>query len=274
MKKLLLIPLFFLGCVSEQNINLNKEIKAVNKDKILMKKYHITSDNLIPFGKNYLFFKPSVNGSDIYILNSKFNLIKKFSTPIFLNAQKLKVYKNKIYLFGVDENSYYPVLLVFNQKGKMLHKYEIPKKYALAKDFFVDNNNVYFMIDVYKKGKSHIEIYKNNRIYKKINLNHSINGNFIFKFNNDIFVTGNIKNKTQDAFIVNLNKGWIRIFDLGMDESIIKVVLRKNKLILTLLSTDEMGANEYYEIILNINGKILKNKCKIKFPVVPSRLRT
>ncbi len=274
MKKLLLIPLFFLGCVSEQNIHLNKEIKAVNKDKILMKKYHITSDNLISFGNDYLFFKPSVNGSDIYILNSKFNLIKKFSTPIFLNAQKLKVYKNKIYLFGVDENSYYPDLLVFNKKGKLLHKYEIPKKYALPKDFFVDNHNVYFMIDVYKKGKSHIEIYKNNRIYKKITLNHSINGNFIFKFNNNIFVTGNIKNKTQDAFIVNLNRKWIRIFDLGMDESIIKILPQKNELILTILSTDEMGANEYYEIILNINGKILQNRCKIKFPVVPSRLRT
>ncbi len=274
MKKLLLIPLFFLGCVSEQNINLNKEIKAVNKDKLLMKKYHITSDNLISFGKDYLFFKPSVNGSDIYILNSKFNLIKKFSTPIFLNAQKLKVYKNKIYLFGVDENSYYPVLMVFDKNGKLLYKYEIPKKYALAKDFFADGKNVYFMIDVYNNSKCHIEIYKNNKIYKKLDLDKSLNGNFIFKFNNDIFVTGNMKNKTQDAFIVNLNKGWIRIFDLGMDESITKIVRAKNKLILTLLSTDEMGADEYYEIILDKNGKILKNRCKIKFPTLPSRLRT
>ncbi len=274
MKKLLIIPLLFIGCVSEQNINLNKEVKTVSNDKILMKKYHITSDNLIPFGENYIFFRPSVNGSDIYIIDSKYKLIKKFSTPVLLNGVKLKVSNNKIYIFGVDENSNYPVVLVFDKQGKLLKKITADKKYALAKDFFVDNGNIYFMIDVYKNGKSHIEIYKNTKLLKKIELNNSVNGKELFEYKKNLFVTGNIKNKTQDAFIVDLNKGWIRVFDLGMDESIIKVKKEKNVFVLTLLSTDEMGADEYYEIILDLNGKILKNKCKIKFPPLPSRLRT
>lgn len=275
MKKILLISyVFFLGCATQQNITLNKQINTVNKDNVLMKKYHVTSDNLIKFGKNYLFFQPSVNGTDIYVLNSKYKLIRKFSTPILLSAKKLRIYKNKIYLFGVDQNKYYPALLIFNKNGKLIDKYEIHKKYALPKDFFVKNSNVYFIIDVYSNGKSYIEIYKNNKKYKQIKLNHSINGNFIFQFDGNIYVTGTIKNKTQDAFIVNLNKNWIRVFDLGMDESIIKVNTKKNKLILTILSTDEMGADEYYEIILNSNGKILENRCKIKFPALPSRFRT
>lgn len=274
-KVLLTSCVFLLGCVSQQNVEVKNQIKKVNKDDVLLNKYHITSANLINFNKNYLFFQPSVDGTDIYILNSNYKLIKKFSTPIFLNAKKLKVFNNKIYLFGVDENKYYPVLLVFNKDGKLIDKYEIPKKYALAKDFFIDNNNnVYLMIDVYQNGKSYIEIYKNDNLYKKIKLKKTIDGSFIFKCNNNLYVVGVIKDSTQDAFIINLTRGWIRIFDLGMDESIIKVKIKQNKLILTILSTDEMGADEYYEIIIDQNGKILKNKCKIKFPPLPVKFRT
>jgi len=120
MKKILLISyVFFLGCATQQN----------------------------------LFFQPSVNGTDIYVLNTNYKLIKKFSTPILLSAKKLRIYKNKIYLFGVDQNKYYPALLIFNKNGKLIDKYEIHKKYALPKDFFVKNSNVYFIIDVYSNGK-------------------------------------------------------------------------------------------------------------------------
>ena len=268
MKKIIIssIAAFLLvGCVNNNNVQIDKKIKEVNLDKTLMKKYHITKNNLIPFGKFYIFDSPSSNGTDIVFLDKNYNEIKKFSTSYFFDTKKIAVSKDKIYILGINEENYYPELLILNKDGKLIKKIVFPKKYALVKDLYLKNGNNYVLIDIFKNGKSYIEIYKNGKLLKKLELKQSINGSFVFKLGNDLILIGTVKNTTQDAFVADLTKGWIRFFDLGMDENIDKYKIDGNKMILDLHSSDDMGADSYYEIILDSNGKILKNKCKIKF---------
>jgi len=268
------VSLFLIGCVSTSNINVDNKIKQIKLDNMLMKKYQITSDNLIKFNNGYIFYSPSSKGTDIVFLDRNYNKIKTVSTPILLNTKKLAVNKNRIYLLGVNENSYNPALIIINSNGKVLKIDEINKKYAIPKNMLIDKNNIYFIIDVYKNGKSFVEIYKNGKVYKKIELKNSINGDYILKDGNDLILIGTIKNTTQDAFVMDLRKGWIRFFNLGMDEEIQKPKIKNNKLVFILHSTDEMGADEYYEIILDNNGKILENKTKVKFAPIPMKFRT
>jgi len=276
MRKLLSIVgiLFLVGCGSNNlNMEIDKQLKEANLNKMLIDKYHITSDSLISFNNVYLFTSPSANGTDIVFLNKNYKEIKKVSIPYF-DAKKIAVSKDKIYVFGTDEKNYYPKLVILDSKGNILKSIIIPKKYALSKDIYLNKGNNYLLIDVYDNGKSYIEIYKNGKLIKKIELKNSINGNFVFKVNNDLFVIGTIKNNDEDAFIMNVTKGWIRSFDLGMDESFTNYKIEKNKIILNLHSTDEMGADSDYEIIIDLNGKILKNKCKVKFDPLPIKFRT
>ena len=267
--------LFLIGCSSQNSVNLdvNKNLQEVNKDKILMDKYQITSDSLVKFGNFYIFAVPSSNGTNVVFIDKFYNEKKRVIIPYFV-PKKVAVSDNKIYLIGTNEEKYYPEFVVINSNGKIIKKVFIPQKYALSKDVYLKNNNAYILIDVYKNGKSYIEIYKNGKLFKKLELKNSINGNFVFKANGDLFVVGTIKNKDEDAFIINLNKGWIRTFDLGMDESFTNYKIDKNKIILNLHSTDEMGADSDYELIIDTNGKILKNKCKVKFNPLPVKFRT
>ena len=273
MKKFLgigLVSFLLIGCVNNNNLQIDKKIKETNINRILIKRYHITKSDLIPFGKFYVFASPASNGTEIVFLDKNFNEVKSFSTSF--NTQKIAVSNQNIYLLGINEK-YYPELLILNKDGKLIKKIVFPKKYALAKDLYIDKNN-YVLIDVFENGKSYIRIYKNGKLFKQIKLKNSVNGDYIFKVGKDLFVIGTIKNTTQDAFIANLTKGWIRFFDLGMDENFDNYKIKNNKIILTLHSTDEMGADSYYEIIIDINGKILKNKCKVKFNPLPLRFRT
>ena len=265
--------LLLVGCMSN-NIQIDKKINEVNIDKKLMKKYHITTNNLIKYGDYYVFITPSPNGSDVIFLDKNYNEVKRFSTKYFFDAKKIAVSKNKIYILGMNEESYYPELLILDENGKLIKKYVFPRKYGVVKDMFLDRGDNYVLIDVFKNSKSYIEIYKNGKLLKKISLQKPINGTFVFKIGNDLIVVGSIKNTTQDAFIANLNKGWIRFFDLGLDEFFDNYRIDGDKIILTLHSTDQMGADSYYEIIIDKNGKIIKNKCKIKFNPLPMRFRT
>ena len=279
MKKLLIgsvCGVFMLvGCAStSSNMNITKSIKNNEINQMLMNKYNITKSNLIKFGKDYIFFAPSPNGIRIVFLNKKYQYIKSFTTSYYLEVRKIAVYDNKIYVLGIDEKTYYPELLVLNKNGKIVNKIIIKKKYAIPKDLYLQNKNNYVMIDVFANGKSYIEIYKNGKLLKKITLKHAINGTFIFKDGNDLFVVGTIKNTTQDAFIINLTKGWIRFFNTGEDDSFERYSIKNGNIVLMLHSTDEMGEGSYYEIIINKDGKILKSKCKIRFNRLPLRFRT
>ena len=269
-----LAALFIGGCATTNTPSIDKKINEINIDKKLMKKYRITTDNLIEFGEYYIFASPSANGTSIVFLDKKFNEVKRFTTAYFLDTKKIAVSKGKIYILGVNEESYYPELLILNQDGKLIKKIVFPIKYGVVKDLYLNGNDNYVLIDVFKNSKSYIKIYKNGKLLKTLKLKNSLNGNYVFKLRNDLIVIGTIKNSTQDAFVANLTKGWIRSFDLGMDESFDKYTIDNDKIILTLHSTDQMGADSYYEIILDSNGKILKNKCKIKFEALPLRFRT
>ena len=266
------IALLIAGCAGS-NVAVDKKINEVNIDKILMKKYHITTNNLIKFGDYYVFYTPGPNGTDIVFLNKNYKEVKRFSTPYFLDTKKIAVANNKIYVLGVNEESYFPELLILDKNGKLIKKDVFAKKYALPKDMYIDKD-IFILIDIFNNGKSFIEIYKNGKLLKKIKLKNSLNGNFVFKDGNDLFVIGTIKGNDENAFISNITKGWIRFFDLGMDEMIDSFKIEGNKIILNLHSTDEMGADSYYKIVIDKNGKILENKCKIKFAPLPMRFRT
>ena len=196
--------LFLIGCANT-NINVNKSVnqnmKIIKIDNKLMNKYHVTTSDLINFGRYYIFFTPGPNGTEIVFLDKNYNFVKKFTTPYLLETKKIDVYNGDIYILGVDENDYYPVLLVVDENGKLKKKYIIHKKYALPKDLYFEKNNNYVLVDVFKNGRSYIEIYKNGKLLKKIELNHSINGNFVFKDGKDLFVIGTIS-KFDSIFLI------------------------------------------------------------------------
>jgi len=267
------IVLLIGGCASN-NMVIDKKIKEVNTDKILMKRYHITTDSLVNFGKYYIFYTPGVNKMKVVFLDKNYKKVKSIELPDFFEVKKITVKNSKIYVLGTDEKTYYPQMLIFNKEGKLVEKITIPKKYALVKDLYVNNGKYYILIDVYKNGKSYSEIYSDKKLVRKFETNKSINGNYIFILDNDIYLIGTVKNENEDAFLANLSKGWIRYFDLGMDEKIENYDIDENKIILNLHSTDYMGYDSYNEVILDKDGKVIKNKCKIKFAPLPVRYRT
>ena len=275
MKRLIgVLGIFFIVGCSTNNLDIDKKIKEVNIDKQLMKKYHITTDNLLKFNNYYIFASPSPNGTDIIFLDKNYKEVKKFSTSYFLDVKKIAISNGKIYIIGVNETTYYPELLILDRNGKLIKKIKIPKKYGVVKDLYLSNGDNYILVDVFSNGKSYIEIYKNGKLLKKIELKNPVNGTFVFKTGNDLFVIGVERNSDEDAFVSNITKGWIRLFDLGMDEMIDNYKIEGDKIILTLHSTDEMGADSYYEVVIDKNGKIIKSKCKVKFAPLPMRFRT
>ena len=263
-----------IGCANNNAVNIDKKIEITNIDQKLMKKYHITTDNLLKFNNYYIFASPSPNGTDIVFLDKNYKEVKKFSTSYFLDVKKIAISNGKIYIIGINETTYYPELLILDRNGKLIKKIKIPKKYGVVKDLYLSNGDNYILVDVFSNGKSYIEIYKNGKLLKKIELKQPINGTFVFKMGNDLFVIGVARDKDENAFIFNTTKGWIRFFDLGMDEMIDNYKIDGDKIILTLHSTDEMGADSYYEVVIDKNGKIIKSKCKVKFAPLPMRFRT
>jgi hypothetical protein len=276
--KLILIAIipFFIGCIqnqpSIQKANPNADINLLNN-------YGITEDNLIFYKEYYYFSKTEPNGISINKLDKNYHLISKKIINLLIEPKKYLIKNNHFYILGYDNTKQKPVILDFSLKNFSLIKtVYLGKKYSMPADFFA-NMDVYTAINVFnKKTQSDIYIYKNTSIFSKIASDKKEIAKFIFPFNNKILVIGNISFTNDDILIALIDKNGkiikARRIDLGMDDYVNKIEIKNDKIIIYAISTDNMGAEIDYTLILDKNLNVLKSKKNLEFKELPIKFRT
>jgi len=274
MKKLLLIPFIFLGCANTQ---ISQNIKNINKSQKIIEKYQVNKDSLTKVGDLYAFFKPSAKGIQITLIDKNLNIVKQANSPILMSGRKLKYFKEKLYLLGYDENKNKPVIITFNKNLKVEKIKYFPYKYAIPEDFTIINKKPVILINTFSpKTQADILVYNNKKIIK-IASPKAENGKFIKKYLNGFVIAGSVQNKDEDLLIANVQNNkikWIKVIDLGMGETPQKLTIKNGKIIIDVISQDYMGAANYYQIILNKNGKTISKKKNLEFKALPTRFRT
>jgi hypothetical protein len=268
--------LVFTGC--NKNSPTPKKITP-NKDITLLSKYGITEDNLIFYKNYYYFVNIEPNGISINKLDKNYNLISKKIVKLLIEPKKYLIKNNHLYILGYDNKKQKPVILDFSLKNLSLIKtIYLGKKYSMPADFFV-NKNIYTAVNVFnQKTNSDIYIYKNTSIFSKIASDKKEIAKFIEALNENILVLGNITFTNDDILIVLINKNGkiikARRIDFGMDDYINKVEIKNGKIIIYAISTDNMGAEIDYTLILDKNLNVLKSKKNLEFKELPIKFRT
>jgi hypothetical protein len=276
--KLILIAIipFFIGCIqnqpSVQKANPNADINLLNN-------YGITEDNLIFYKEYYYFSKTEPNGISINKLDKNYHLVSKKIINLLIEPKKYLIKNNHFYILGYDNTKQKPVILDFSLKNFSLIKtVYLGKKYSMPADFFA-NMDVYTAINVFnKKTQSDIYIYKNTSIFSKIASDKKEIAKFIEPLNENILVLGNITFTNDDILIALIDKNGkiikARRIDLGMDDYVNKIEIKNDKIIIYAISTDNMGAEIDYTLILDKNLNVLKSKKNLEFKELPIKFRT
>jgi hypothetical protein len=280
MKKFLKISIvtifLFAGCAQNQT---NVQKANPTSDIKLLKNYGINEDCLI-FYKGYFYFsKIEPNGISVNKLDKNYHLIAKKIIKILIEPKKYLIKNDHFYIFGYDNVKQKPVILDVSLKNlKLIKSVYLGKKYSMPADFFVDKD-IYSAINVFnEKTKSDIYIYKNTSIFSKIASNKKESANFILPFDNKILVVGTISFINDDILIVLINKNGkilnARRIDLGMDDYVNKIDIKNDNIIIYAVSTDNMGAETDYTLILDKNLNIIKSKKNLEFKELPIKFRT
>jgi hypothetical protein len=276
--KLILIAIipFFIGCIqnqpSVQKANPNADINLLNN-------YGITEDNLIFYKEYYYFSKTEPNGISINKLDKNYHLVSKKIINLLIEPKKYLIKNNHFYILGYDNTKQKPVILDFSLKNFSLIKtVYLGKKYSMPADFFA-NMDVYTAINVFnKKTQSDIYIYKNTSIFSKIASDKKEIAKFIEPLNENILVLGNITFTNDDILIALIDKNGkiikARRIDFGMDDYVNKIEIKNDKIIIYAISTDNMGAEIDYTLILDKNLNVLKSKKNLEFKELPIKFRT
>lgn len=276
--KLILITIipFFIGCIqnqpSVQKANPNADINLLNN-------YGITEDNLIFYKEYYYFSKTEPNGISINKLDKNYHLVSKKIINLLIEPKKYLIKNNHFYILGYDNTKQKPVILDFSLKNFSLIKtVYLGKKYSMPADFFA-NMDVYTAINVFnKKTQSDIYIYKKTSVFSKIASDKKEIAKFIEPLNENILVLGNITFTNDDILIVLIDKNGkiikARRIDLGMDDYVNKIEIKNDKIIIYAISTDNMGAEIDYTLILDKNLNVLKSKKNLEFKELPIKFRT
>ena len=274
MKKLLLIPFIFLGCANTQ---ISKNIQNINEGKKIIEKYQVSKDSLTKANNLYAFFKPSVKGVSITLIDKNLNVVKSVNSPIFMNGKKLKFLNNKFYLLGYDEQKNEPVIVIFDKNLNVKKIKYFPYKYAIAEDFILKNNKPVVLITTFSpKTQADILVYNNKKIVK-IATPKAENGKIISNYKNGYIIAGSIQNKDEDLLLANIQNNkikWIKIINLGMGESPLKVIIKNDKIIVNVISQDYAGASTYYKLTFDKNGKLINKKKVLEFKKLPTKFRT
>jgi hypothetical protein len=272
-----LVLAFFWGCAQnkpqiQQKINPKADIKLLNK-------YRITKNALIPYKNFYYFSIIEPNGISINKLDKNYNLISKKIIKILIDPKKYLIKNDHFYILGYDNSKQKPVILDISLNNlKLIKTVYIGKKYSMPADFFV-NKDIFSAINVFnKKTQSDIYIYKNTSLIGKIASNKKESAKFIHSFNNSLIIIGNITFTNDDILIVLMDKNGkilkARRIDLGMDDSVSKITVQKDKIIINTISTDYMGAEIDYTLILDKNLNVIKSKKSLEFKELPIKFRT
>jgi len=278
MKKILLLTgiiILFTACTnSKQNI---KPISA--KSVSLLDKYGVSEKALMPVNDGYIFVIPAAGGANIYKLDKNYNLIFKKSTPILIDPVKYKIKNNTLYILGYDQKKNKVALLQYDLNGNVKKINYYGKKFDLARDFLILNKNIYVAVTQYTpNNNSDIVIYSNDN--KKITLStpYMDDVTFIKPFKDGILIIGTLQGKSENVIIAyktfNNKTIWAKEIDMGMDEKPLKVTIKKNEILLDILSTDNMGAEKEVTFIIDEKGNIKNVEKGIEFEQLPIKYRT
>jgi hypothetical protein len=274
MKKLLLIPLLFLGCASNY-ANIDKKIEETNKERKLIQKYQISKSALTKVKNGYIFTLPEGNGFSIYKIDENYDLVAKKQIPFLFDIKKTKYKNSKIYIVGYDQKKDKPALFIIDENLKNYTIKDFANKYDLPKDFIIDKNPV-VLLSTYKNQNADIELYANGKttIFPNPDQEH---GSFIIKKDGGYYIIGSIQHPQEDLLILFVKDGkivWSKVYDFGMEDLPTKVEIKDNNIVIEVLSQDYMGAEHQFFITIDSNGKIIKIKKGIEFKTLPTRYRT
>jgi len=278
MKRLILpLALLFTGCVSN-NTNIDKNLQKTSKDMKLLSKYHTTKKNLHKLNNDYVFLALADNGSvGFYIINNDYDL--KFSKTLNLNINpvKVKVKNNKVYVLAYDVVANKPIFVVLDNRGNVINKYFVGKKFNTPVDFLIDGNDVIITLNSYSKNNGEdIIIYKNN-LSHTISTKYAEEAKIILPYDKGYILVGNISQNTQNVFIAFMDKNfnilWSRDIDFGLEESVKNIKIQNGVIILDIISQNYTGAEEYYSIKIDKNGKILNHNKKFEIKNYPLKFQ-
>jgi hypothetical protein len=278
MKKIylpLLGLLLLTGCA-----NNSQPVKTISMKSVgLLDKYGISESALVPIKNGYIFVIPAANGSNIYILDKNYNLVSKKTTPILLEPVKYEVLNNTLYILGYDQKKNKVALLSYDTKGNLKKIKYFGKKYDLARDFTIINDKTYIAVTAYTKNRgSDIIIYNENGKNITLSTPNMDDVKFIKPFKNGLLIIGTTQNTNDDVLIayktLDNKTVWAKTIDLGMDEKPVKIQIDNNKIKLTILSTDNMGAEKEVTFIIDDNGNVKSIKKGIEFNQLPLKYRT
>jgi len=254
----------FVGCANSNSPETNKvDVKTNLK---MLKQYSISKEKLHKIGNNYVFDVLNTNGTlYLYTLDNRHQFIKKIKVNGVIEPKKLKVFNNKIYLLGYNQQDNKTILLTFDKELKELSRKNYGDKYDTPRDVIIENNNIIIALNSYNNGISNIKIIENGESHLFSNSqNTSIS--FLIPFNNGYLIAGEVQDDTQNALLVFVDKNfktiWVRDIDFGLEENIVNIKLVDNKnIIATVVSQNYTGMEQKWDIKLDKNGKIIsKNK--------------
>jgi hypothetical protein len=275
MKKILYIGIlsFFLGCATN-TANIDKEIKDVQTENQILKKYQVSKESLVKANGNYFFYQPVNDGISIYKLDKNYNISQAKKINKLIDVTKIKSDGKNIYILGYDQQKNSPVLVELSSDLKIKKLKYFAYKYDIPKDMIIDKTPVIILIH-YKNG-ANLEICKDYKCkyYKE---KYNTLPKFINKFNGGYLITGSIQHPKEDLLILFVKNGkivWSKIYDFGMEDSPYKVTVQNNKATIKLVSQDYMGAEKYITIEIDKNGNIINHKKDLEFKQLPIKFRT
>jgi len=278
MKKLLLIPiaLFTIGCVNNQNID--KKIDTTKKDMKLLNDYHTTKENLHKLGNNYIFLTLASNGTlTFYKIDKNYNPVMSKAINLVITPAKVKVKNDKVYILAYSQTENRPIFVILDKDGNILKHFLIGKKFNTPVDFIIGDNDEIIGLNAYSKDNlTDIIIYKNKKTYKFAS-KYAEELSTIIPYNDGYLLIGNVTQNTQNVFISFVDKNfklkWTRDIDFGLEESLKDVKIKNGEIILTVISQNYTGMEQYYTIKIDKNGKILNQTKEFEIKNYPLKFQ-
>jgi hypothetical protein len=268
--------LLLIGCANTTQTP-NSTKNQFNLDMTILKKYNIEKNQLQKIGNGYVFYLLNTDGKlKLYRLDKNYNLIGEKPINKLIDPKKLKVFENKIYLLGYEQNKNKPILMVFDKNGNDIKNIYYGVKFDTPVDFVVKNNNILVLLNNYNNGITNIKISTNNKTTLIQSIN-SENGAVITTFGKNYLVGGSIQNDSENALLICLNKNltpiWHKDMDFGAQDSINQITINHDKILANVISQNYTGMMERWEIVLDKNGKIISKNKKLSIKDVPLRFK-
>jgi hypothetical protein len=264
-----------LGCASHSFNEINSQIEKVNEQNVVLNRYSINPNSLVKTDEGYAFVSSTSKGLGLFFLNDRYQPIKEKTICENFSPKKLAFSDKRFYLLGYDEKKQKTALLTLNSKGRLISKTYYGKKFDIPIDLFVKNGKPIILTDAFRKNTD-LEIFYGDEKFL-LKEKHNLLGKFVRPFNGGILILASIQRPEEDLYIAFLKNGkikWKKTINFGMQDEPIKVEIKNGFAVISVISTDFMGASKYFTLKINENGKILKIKKELQNEKLPLRFRT